>query len=243
MCSEHKTSSTYGDLAKWLAPGTCEALRLYMRLPRRADVQTLLHPATENAETVNVPCALRQFCAAHFLPTQTHPTTTLLRKWYHTELIKLCKVENKLLEVFRVADAHSGRVARQHYVLRDPADDATLARELVMAMLTETVKWPELLECADADPAILQAMQAVTEMHAESTDAADDDEPLEWVDCTHFKLEWLGVCNQVSALTDAPGVSSSGGAAASSGQPLPALEDKASTPSSGGGAGVAYDFG
>ena len=35
VCALHKTTRTYGHLAKWLAPGTVEAVRCYLGLPRR----------------------------------------------------------------------------------------------------------------------------------------------------------------------------------------------------------------
>ena len=44
VCSDYKTSRIYGDLGKWLAPGTQKALVCYLSLPRREGVNTLLVP-------------------------------------------------------------------------------------------------------------------------------------------------------------------------------------------------------
>eukprot|EP00972_Heterocapsa_arctica_P031416 4626835-Heterocapsa_arctica.AAC.1 len=53
---------------------------------------------------------------------------------------------DKLLEVLKVIDSHSANVAKQHYVLRDPAADVKLAKHLVKIALGETVPWPDTAE-------------------------------------------------------------------------------------------------
>ena len=143
LCSTHKMSRTYGDLAKWIAPGVVQALKCYLSLPRRPTCSTLLVPCRATTEHVHVPNALWKFACDH-LPSGDYskPTVNLLRKYFHTILMDLSRSEEKLLELMKVIDAHSVSVARKHYVLRDPAKDANLAKQLVKVALKETVPWP-----------------------------------------------------------------------------------------------------
>ena len=67
LCQEHKTSHVYGDLAKWLADGTKEAMNTYADLPRRDDCETFFHPSFEGVRTVDVHHALKRF-GEKFLP-------------------------------------------------------------------------------------------------------------------------------------------------------------------------------
>ena len=62
----------------------------------------------------------------------------LLRKYFHTALMNMTSTHDALLNVMLKIDAHSTPVALNHYVLRDPEDDAKLARVLVSAVLGET---------------------------------------------------------------------------------------------------------
>ena len=148
-CSTHKTSNTYGDLAKWLAPGAVEAIKCYMRLPRRPDVQELIVPPRAGTKHAGVPRALWSFAQKHLPTGYTKPTVNLLRKFFHTYLTEMTRTEDKLLEVLKVIDAHSVAVARKHYVLRDPAVDAKLAEQLVKLALGKTVPWPGATELED----------------------------------------------------------------------------------------------
>ena len=86
VCEEHKTSSTYGCLSKWLAPGTVDAVSCYLSLPRAHESVQFLLPARAATTKASVPKYLDKFCSV-FLPEGcVRPTTTLLRKWYHTKL-------------------------------------------------------------------------------------------------------------------------------------------------------------
>ena len=48
ICPEHKTSKTYGSLAKWLTPGARKAIEVYRSLPRRPEVKYFLMPASQD---------------------------------------------------------------------------------------------------------------------------------------------------------------------------------------------------
>ena len=142
LCQEHKTSHLYGDLAKWLAPGTIDAVITYAALPRREDCETFFHPTVEGVRTVDVHHALKKF-GEKFLPEcQQKPTVNLMRKWYHTKLMTMSKTENALLALMTRIDAHSPSIAAKHYVLQNPDHDAKLAEILVEELLGTTVPWP-----------------------------------------------------------------------------------------------------
>ena len=74
VCDQHKTCHLCGDLAKWWAPGTTEAMKVYGRLPRRSNVMTFLHPAN-TGPNVNVHKALKRF-GMKFLQREYVPLTS-----------------------------------------------------------------------------------------------------------------------------------------------------------------------
>lgn len=140
LCPEHKTSRTYGTMAKWLSPGLRCAVACYLRLPRPADVEAFLVPATSTTAQVDVPSAFRTFCS-HLLPKDhTTPTVNLMRKVFHKSLITLTKDEESLKSIMTRLDGHSSRTIDRHYGLREPEDDVALAKELVLAVLGRTAE-------------------------------------------------------------------------------------------------------
>jgi hypothetical protein len=171
-----------GSLAKWLAPGTVEAIKVYMGLPRDNAVKTLFVPCF--SDRVCIPGYLRRFYEAYLPSGRSRPTVNLLRKWCHTELSKVARSEDALMGLMQTVDAHSKRVARQHYVLQTPADDASLAKALVHAMIGEPVPWPAVAELGDT-VARLGSMLKDAEGELDLTvdgQTDEEDEDLEWWD-------------------------------------------------------------
>jgi hypothetical protein len=186
-CQVHKTSNTYGSLAKWIAPGTLEAIKVYMDLPCRPGVQTLFVPVNESTDHMDIPKTFGKFCKA-FLPKEcSKPTVNLMRKWYHTELHKLSQSEDKLLGLFKSIDAHSTTVAKQHYVLQTPAYDAKLAKALVHSMIGKPVMWPSDAELADLDSNSATYLELVRTMLEPICDVADEE------DASDKELVWWEV--------------------------------------------------
>lgn len=126
VCDHHKTSNVYGSLAKWLAPGTLEAVKVHASLPRDESAKDLFVPCF--SARVSAPSYMRRFCEGYLPSSRSRRTVNLLRKWYHTKLNKLAHNEDKLMAFVESVDAHSKHVARKHYVLQTPADDALLAK-------------------------------------------------------------------------------------------------------------------
>ena len=189
VCQKHKTSHVYGDLAKWLADGTREAMCLYAELPRRVDIETFFHPAHAGVRTVDVHHALKKF-GEKFLPDcPQKPTVNLMRKWYHTKLMTMSKTEGELFQLMVRIDAHSQRVAERHYVLRNPKHDAELAKILVGEVMGTTVPWPtelrtmpwsQFMEKIKVMPPTVNATEG-TEA-PEVPDDPSEEEELQWFD-------------------------------------------------------------
>ena len=130
VCLEHKTSDAYGASAKYIAPGVKEAIRCYINLPRCSDVDLFLCPPGGKRRFVSVPQALFMF-SARFLPgADVKPTVNLLRKKFHTKLIKGNVVMQRLMGI---------------------QNDAELAKALVDEVLGETVPWPQRAELQTPD--------------------------------------------------------------------------------------------
>ena len=142
ICQQHKTSKTYGDLAKKLTPGLYEALCNYRRLPRPDMCTTFLVPAQEGTSVVSIPKSLKTFCSRYLADCAVHPTTNLTRKFFHCKLMSITEDAEKLKDMMVVLDAHSKKVMGKHYILRDPEDDVALADALIHAILGKTVTFP-----------------------------------------------------------------------------------------------------
>jgi len=99
MVRDHKTSRTYGTIAKWFTPGTRAAAACYMDFPRPASVKTFLVPAHGTAGSVDIPSSLRTFGLNFLPPGCTLPTVNLMRKFFHKALLSLTKEEEGLKKV------------------------------------------------------------------------------------------------------------------------------------------------
>ena len=189
LCQEHKTSHLYGDLAKWLAEGTKEAMTTYAALPRRHDCETFFHPSFEEVRTVDVHHALKRF-GEKFLPEcQQKPTVNLMRKWYHTKLVTVSKTEDELYKLMSRIDAHSHRVAAKHYVLQTPEHDANLAKILVEEVLGTTVPWPKEMEHLPwqkfKEKIKVMPSSVSPNEDSEVPDDPSEEEELPWFDLAH----------------------------------------------------------
>ena len=57
--------------------------------------------------------------------------------------VRVSDTPEKLKDMMKLLDAHSGKLMDRHLFLRDASDDVTLARRLVKAVLGRTATWPE----------------------------------------------------------------------------------------------------
>ena len=209
VCSVHKTSSTYGDLAKWFAPGSIIAALRYMELPRRAHVVTFLCPAFASTRRVSVPTYLRRFSELYLSECEVFPTVNLLRKWYHTVLNRMVSDKARLQALFQSIDPHRGTTQEKHYVLTGPEDDARLAKQMVAAMMGDTVPWPSQEALSSGSDVVAAFEERITDKRAWMTGAAERDgtcsaaegeDELEWFEFAQY----FGIPNPCPALQDEP---------------------------------------
>jgi hypothetical protein len=194
-CSAHKTFLKYGEIAKWISPGLKQCLRCYMKFGRPEGVNTFLVGAGKPT-SVNIHKLLEVF-VKYFLPAnRVRPTATMMRKWYHTHLMKLTDSKEKLKEVMTVIDAHSALIQERHYCLKDPADDAKLAELLVRTVVGPTVMWPQSTQAQQQAlagvPTIEDVVSAFTSGRATDDDDSGDSD-VEDVDSEEedmHNLEW-----------------------------------------------------
>ena len=156
ICTEHKTAQYYGDLSKYLFPGTIAAIRCYLELPGDED-GLLLKPASASAAKVSIAHCLRSF--NNMLLSRWQPTkVNLLRKHFHTVLNKQACL-GKVFGLLRKVDAHSCQVAKDIYTTSTPEDDAELGKHLFEEVFGSAVEWPELDDSIIDSTDILEAMQ------------------------------------------------------------------------------------
>ena len=191
VCPEHKTAKHYGDMAKSLEPGTIEAIKCYARLPRRQGVTTFLVPAYADTELVDVPSALHRYCKKYLPLDKEAFTVNILRKWAHTEGFRMvARNAEQLHHLFTAIDGHSARVADKHYILKDPEDDAALAKEMVKVLWQgRTTPWPSAKAQALTGEAYSAILDAATRDEDVPLEEEEEEEELEQID--GFRL-WMG---------------------------------------------------
>ena len=158
-------------------------------------VTSFFVPATGSAEqgvgTLHIPPSLFRLGKKHLPDECTKPTVNLLRKWFHTELMRLTRTESKLLSLMKVV-----------------ADDPRLAKELVRNVIGTTVPWPGRLAL---DPVKIAAstllplpweMEQSDEETAADNDADDPSQPELELDSWEAGV-FFGVPEPLQAITDA----------------------------------------
>ena len=198
ICPHHKTSSTYGSLAKWLSPGVRAAFELYRQLPRRPGVDTFLVPASEATTKVDVPKAFATFCSQRFPSSTSKPTVNLMRKFFHKTLMEITKDEKALKEFMKLVDPHSVPTMDRHYILREPEDDVALAKLLVKQVLGATATFPTHCPKGHSYKSLAAAFDSAEKDPEAQEEAGADDEPLEWWPMARC----FGISEPLPAITD-----------------------------------------
>lgn len=141
VCKQHKTVKHYGELAKWLAPGTRAALAAYIALPGK-HTDLLLDPVRSTTDTVSIHKLLPAF-GATYCPKQGPPACNLVRKLFHTKLVHMNR-QGLCLDLLSKVDAHSAKVALKIYTVDTPEDDAVLGKLLYEQVFGDPVEWPSI---------------------------------------------------------------------------------------------------
>jgi len=172
VCTEHKTSSTYGSLAKFVPPGTWAAIDLFLEF----DIGTgdkFLQPLSAGSDRVCLSYYLARF-GFMYLRAADPPNSNLIRKLYHSVLMK---EQGRAMELMVKVDAHSKQIAERVYAVRTVADDAELASILFKSLFGEHVKFPTAAEIKKAKLAeFTTAGVAIDDEHEESLKSLDIDQ-------------------------------------------------------------------
>ena len=135
----HKTSYVYGDLAKWVAPGTWKAIAVYLGLACHSS-KFFLCPANEKTWTASVAYYLKRFCCK-YLKDFGAVNVNLIRKLFHTAL-KRMERQGVHMNVACTVDPHSRPVAEQVYCCLNKEDDWKLGKQLFEQVMGTPVEWP-----------------------------------------------------------------------------------------------------
>ena len=185
VCSDHKTSEQYGDLAKGVSPGTFRAMQVYMSLPGMAS-PLFLQPITSKAKHCSVHKCLPTF-GHRYLHGSATPKCNIIRKLFHVKLDDMHR-QGQHLDILSKVDAHSVKVIKDVYIVRTFEDDAKLGMLLYKQVMGDPVAWPADEEIAiDDDRWAIACKQAAEEL--DDDDAASDDENM--CDITNAALQEL----------------------------------------------------
>jgi len=188
VCTEHKTSATYGDIAKYLSPSLVKLIKLMCLLPRPEGWDLFLVPPNLDGHRVSIPSMLRCWCRM-YLPADGDfewPTVNLQRKNFHNTLMKLTASQEAFKQLMVKLDGHSVKVQNKHYILRDVADDIELAKELVFAFFHgPCCPWPEEPDTLEEDlEEMMRRMDDEDEADEQDdlgdAEEDDDDITLDW---------------------------------------------------------------
>ena len=212
LCSQHKTSRTYGDIIKYLTPGLIQALIAYRSLPR-AHAGNYFFVPVGSSETIHIPKSLQTFNRNFLKGSKVMPTTNQIRKKFHRELMNMTKDEDALKAFMVILDGHGRKVQDKHYLIKEPEDDLACAKVLVSRILGDTVAWPSKTESEAEvlghDFESFDDDQCADEDIDADGDLDLDDEPLdEWKNGELFGISPFGALD-VIPLADVDHVDSS----------------------------------
>jgi hypothetical protein len=150
-CEEHKTAKFYGDVYKWLSSSLKKAMILYSELPKRPGCTKFLVPAFEGVERVCLSHYLKMFCSFFLSKDKTYPTCNLLRKWFHTAMMKKANNPENIKKLMMQIDPHGDAVMDKHYILKSPQDHVDIAKAVYHEIMGEVTAWPTEEEAHDYD--------------------------------------------------------------------------------------------
>ena len=220
LCPEHKTSDTYGTLAKYVPAGSMKSMAVYMGLPGKIK-DLLLEPANSQSLQVSIAQHLQRF-GKLFLGKDDPPNSNLIRKQYHTLLLRMSR-EGQAMDLMRKVDAHSAEVAQKVYATTTPSDDSKLGKALFQQLFGEPVEWPsQEMITATKVPDLSQQCQLVLftgdcgEQEGQDEEYEEDEE-----------LEFIITAAELEMAPDQEEVAPAGGGSSSSaGAIKPVLKDE-----------------
>jgi hypothetical protein len=139
VCTDHKTSKVYGDLAKWIAPGTLAAILAYLGMQFHTS-DFFLSAIRDTTNFASVAYFLKKFCMIYF-PFYPIINVNLIRKHFHTALIRR-QNRKDMWKLLKKADAHSEHMAETVYTCLNEEDDSEFGELLFRSVWGDPVEWP-----------------------------------------------------------------------------------------------------
>ena len=173
ICPDHKTARYWGELAKYLFPGTVEALKVYLALPGKL-TDLLLEPVREGTVSADVVRSLKAF-GADFLPGFERPACNMIRKKYSSEYIQKTR-EGEFIKLLEKGDAHGSGVILDTYAITTAKNDATVGKKIHLMVFGDAVPWPSPEELSEAEKnRVYDYVEKAARQRAGAEDTSEDE--------------------------------------------------------------------
>ena len=177
VCQEHKTAEVYGDVGKYLSPGSVMAMETYDsafkgKHPRTSDL--FFQPCS--GQHVSISYYLRAFGKSNF-PGLPPPNSNLLRKQFTSVTDRHAK-QNKCYEILKAYDKHGIATMKKSYICASAEQDAEYGQHIFKEVYGDPVPWPTAEDIADMTRKVIFDMIAAEE----EQDANDEKEDQEFAD-------------------------------------------------------------
>lgn len=152
-----------------------------------------LEPST-GCNNVSLGYYLKMFALTYLQQSKIQPSSNLIRKHFHTVLLRLSR-EDKLLDLLSKVDAHSKAVAKKVYCTTTLTDDAHLGKMLFETLYGDPVEWPtseitnQQMQLTLGDLAVVPWDQSEEQNVQEETSKHEDEYFLLWEEVLFTKLD------------------------------------------------------
>ena len=142
ICQEHKTAEIYGDVGKYLSPGTKKAMEVYDSAfqgehARKDDL--FFQPCS--GKHINISYYLRRFGEEGFPDIPEALNSNLLRKKLTSTIDKHAK-RNQCFQMMKAYDKHGEATMKRTYVCESAEEDAEYGEYMFKEVYGEPVPWP-----------------------------------------------------------------------------------------------------
>jgi hypothetical protein len=174
------------QVGKGLFPGTIKALYVYANLPGKTS-DLLLEPSRPGTKA-SVQTALRSASNIYFKDVPPM-TVNIIRKYFHSEYLRIVRTEQDVLEILKNADKHSKEVAFNVYCVQNPECDGKYGRRLYTGLFKDPVEWPSDAVCPHDAVEELESRHAQLALPDAGAEAVGSSS-LQLVAYTHEWADW-----------------------------------------------------
>lgn len=141
VCQDHKTASVYGDVGKYLSPGTKRAMEVYdSAFQGQYARETDMFFVPCNGDHVSISYYLRKFGEDNF-PELPPPNSNILRKQFTSVTDRHAK-QNKCFQMMKAYDKHGEATMRRTYICESAEQDAEYGQYIFKEVYGDPVPWP-----------------------------------------------------------------------------------------------------